>query len=58
MSSQSQISCMLIRGGTSKGAYFRGEDLPNDIHERDEVLLRVMALEISARLMVLAEVRL
>ncbi|WP_234496543.1 4-oxalomesaconate tautomerase [Vibrio maritimus] len=42
MSSQSQISCMLIRGGTSKGAYFRGEDLPNDVHERDEVLLRVM----------------
>lgn len=42
MSNQSQISCMLIRGGTSKGAYFLGDDLPDDVQERDEVLLRVM----------------
>ncbi|MGL6314951.1 4-oxalomesaconate tautomerase [Vibrio sp. WXL103] len=42
MSSQSQISCMLIRGGTSKGAYFLGDDLPKEAKARDDVLLRVM----------------
>lgn len=33
---------MLIRGGTSKGAYFLAEDLPADTVERDDLLLRVM----------------
>jgi 4-oxalomesaconate tautomerase len=33
------VRCMLMRGGTSKGAYFLAEDLPA---ERDEFLLRVM----------------
>ncbi len=33
---------MLIRGGTSKGAYFLAEDLPADPASRDELLLRVM----------------
>jgi 4-oxalomesaconate tautomerase len=36
------IRCMLMRGGTSKGAYFLAEDLPGDPAERDDVLLRVM----------------
>lgn len=36
------IRCMLMRGGTSKGAYFLPEDLPADDAERDELLLRVM----------------
>lgn len=36
------IRCMWMRGGTSKGAYFLAEDLPTDIVERDQVLLRVM----------------
>jgi len=36
------IDCMLIRGGTSKGAYFRAEDLPADPALRDLVLLAVM----------------
>lgn len=36
------VRCMLMRGGTSKGAYFLAEDLPADPAERDEVLLRVM----------------
>jgi len=31
-----------MRGGTSKGAYFVAEDLPSDIEERDDLLLRVM----------------
>jgi 4-oxalomesaconate tautomerase len=33
---------MLMRGGTSKGAYFLAEDLPADPGERDDLLLRVM----------------
>ena len=36
------IRCMLMRGGTSKGAYFLAEDLPGDTGERDDLLLRVM----------------
>jgi 4-oxalomesaconate tautomerase len=33
---------MLVRGGTSKGAYFLADDLPVDPAERDDVLLRIM----------------
>jgi 4-oxalomesaconate tautomerase len=33
---------MLMRGGTSKGAYFLAEDLPPDPAERDDMLLRIM----------------
>jgi 4-oxalomesaconate tautomerase len=33
---------MLMRGGTSKGAYFLAEDLPQDPAERDDLLLRIM----------------
>jgi 4-oxalomesaconate tautomerase len=36
------IRCMLMRGGTSKGAYFLADDLPADRDERDDLLLRVM----------------
>ncbi|MCO6003626.1 4-oxalomesaconate tautomerase [Actinoallomurus purpureus] len=36
------LRCMLMRGGTSKGAYFLAEDLPSDPAERDDLLLRVM----------------
>ncbi|HEV7957309.1 MAG: uncharacterized protein JWL94_2217 [Microbacteriaceae bacterium] len=36
------ISCMIMRGGTSKGAYFLEDDLPADDAERDDLLLRVM----------------
>ena len=36
------IRCMLMRGGTSKGAYFLAEDVPRDPAERDDLLLRVM----------------
>ena len=36
------IRCMLMRGGTSKGAYFVAADVPLDPAERDELLLRVM----------------
>jgi 4-oxalomesaconate tautomerase len=33
---------MLMRGGTSKGAYFLAEDVPTDPAVRDDVLLRIM----------------
>ncbi|GAA2532185.1 4-oxalomesaconate tautomerase [Winogradskya humida] len=36
------IPCMQMRGGSSKGAYFLGSDLPADAGERDDLLLRVM----------------
>ena len=39
---QSGIRCMLLRGGTSKGAYFLAEDLPTDVAHRDRILLSVM----------------
>ena len=37
-----EIPCVLMRGGTSKGLYFLKRDLPEDIKDRDEVLLAVM----------------
>lgn len=37
-----EIRGMLMRGGTSKGAYFLREDLPADPDARDDLLLRVM----------------
>ncbi|MGB2263417.1 MAG: PrpF domain-containing protein, partial [Candidatus Puniceispirillaceae bacterium] len=33
--------CMWMRGGTSKGGYFLGTDLPADPADRDALLLRV-----------------
>ena len=36
------VRCMVMRGGTSKGAYFLAEDLPRDPAARDELLLRIM----------------
>ncbi|WP_345801799.1 4-oxalomesaconate tautomerase [Microbacterium sp. AZCO] len=36
------IRCMLLRGGTSKGAYFLADDLPADPALRDDLLLRIM----------------
>ena len=36
------IRCLLMRGGTSKGAFFLASDLPADPEARDELLLRIM----------------
>jgi 4-oxalomesaconate tautomerase len=36
------IPCMLMRGGTSKGAFFLADDLPTEEGERNELLLRIM----------------
>ena len=39
---QKAIPCTMMRGGTSKGAYFLKSDLPEDESERDQVLMSVM----------------
>lgn len=36
------VPCALIRGGTSRGAYFLAADLPDDPVERDALLVRIM----------------
>ncbi|MFO1323722.1 MAG: 4-oxalomesaconate tautomerase [Burkholderiales bacterium] len=36
------IRCLLMRGGTSKGPYFLAQDMPADAATRDRVLLAVM----------------
>ena len=42
MTDKDGIACMLMRGGTSKGAYFLKQDLPSDPLLRDKILLSVM----------------
>ena len=42
MSTQTRIPCVMMRGGTSKGAYFLASDLPGDTATRDAVLLAAM----------------
>jgi 4-oxalomesaconate tautomerase len=39
---QRAIPCMLMRGGTSKGAYFLASDIPSEIAARDAVLLAAL----------------
>lgn len=39
---QTAIPSLLMRGGTSRGPFFRAEDLPADAATRDRVLLAVM----------------
>lgn len=39
---QTAIPCTVMRGGTSKGLYFRSQDLPADLATRDAVLLAAM----------------
>lgn len=34
-----KIPCVYMRGGTSKAVFFRDEDLPQDVKERDKVIL-------------------
>ncbi len=36
------VRCMMMRGGSSKGAYFLADDLPDDPVERDQLLLSIM----------------
>lgn len=36
------VPCLLMRGGTSKGAYFLADDLPAEPGPRDDLLLRIM----------------
>ena len=37
-----EVRCMLMRGGTSKGAYFLASDLPSDVNDRNDLLLRIL----------------
>jgi hypothetical protein len=39
---QLRIPAIYMRGGTSKGVFFRAEDLPADAAERDRILFRVI----------------
>ncbi len=39
---QTPIPCLFMRGGTSRGPFFKAADLPADIAARDRVLLAVM----------------
>lgn len=39
---QLRIPAIYMRGGTSKGVFFRAEDLPPDEKERDRILMRVI----------------
>jgi len=39
---QHAISCLFMRGGTSRGPFFNAADLPIDVVTRDRVLLNVM----------------
>lgn len=41
-SSQQSIPGMLMRGGSSRGPFFRAEDLPNNPAERNRILLSVL----------------
>jgi 4-oxalomesaconate tautomerase len=36
------VRCMMMRGGTSRGAYFLADDLPSDTRARDDLLVRIM----------------
>ena len=36
------VPCTLIRGGTSRGAFFRATDVPADTNARNELLVRIM----------------
>ncbi|MFV2039812.1 MAG: 4-oxalomesaconate tautomerase [Acidimicrobiales bacterium] len=36
------LRCMIMRGGTSKGAYFMRDELPSDPGVRDELILRIV----------------
>jgi 4-oxalomesaconate tautomerase len=42
MTKQISIPCILMRGGTSKGPYFRMQDMPTDTMQRDRFLLAAM----------------
>jgi 4-oxalomesaconate tautomerase len=40
--SEGGVRCMMMRGGTSRGLYFVGSDLPGAAAARDSLLLRIM----------------
>lgn len=41
MAKQRRVKTVLMRGGTSRGVFFRSEDLPADLEIRDRLILKV-----------------
>ncbi|MAQ20945.1 MAG: 4-oxalomesaconate tautomerase, partial [Gammaproteobacteria bacterium] len=39
---QREITCLFMRGGTSRGPFFNSNDLPTDLDIRNKVLLAAM----------------
>lgn len=39
---QQAVDCLLMRGGTSRGPFFKAADLPADRASRDALLLAIM----------------
>lgn len=42
MAAHDGVRCMMMRAGTSRGLFFLAEDLPREVEERDDLLLRLM----------------
>ncbi|HLS49656.1 MAG TPA: 4-oxalomesaconate tautomerase [Actinomycetaceae bacterium] len=42
MAAHDGVRCMMMRAGTSRGLFFLEEDLPGDVAERNDLLLRLM----------------
>ena len=42
MPEQIPIKCIIMRGGTSKGVFFREQDLPGNPNERERLILSLM----------------
>lgn len=42
MLNQTPIKCVIMRGGTSKGVYFREDELPADPAQRDRLIMAIM----------------
>ena len=38
---QLKVPCVFMRGGTSRGAYLRADDLPSEAAARDELILAI-----------------
>lgn len=45
-----RIPCVIMRGGTSKGIFLLGNDLPADPEIRDKVVLSILEVRIPGRL--------
>lgn len=51
-----KIPCVMMRGGTSRGAFLLAEHLPEDQTQRDKILMAIMGPVTIWKLTVLAAV--